>query len=404
MDLVAVHSIIDLRKGSMSSSEWTRQDIMTVIRGLDTWFDSMRLPGGYGGPVVHWWDDCLIFQGPGLDWRYEGIILGYLNLWESTGDRCWLNKARRAGEDLIHGQLPSGNFLNSKFELNPGTGGTPHEAACDLGLIKLADTLRKDGYRNWNSYFQSALRNINDFYIENLWTEDDKFFLDSLESHSFVPNKAATLVEALFAMTYISNDDSWVHVYAIPTLEAILTHQVKGGELDGAIYQNSLSGQMVEKFFPFYIARCLPALLEGYCWTRDERFLDTARRAADFVLSWRYADGSFPQVIYPAGRINRYPQWVAAVGDILRILDMLLPFGVVYDPQPTRDWLMSGRRPDGGFHTAVGFGKITPFGQLDDPRDRMSVCGWADKAFRYLTGLIAPTKLSERSAAKSKSI
>jgi hypothetical protein len=98
----------------MSSSEWTHQDIMTAIFGLDSWFDSMRLPGGYGGPVAHWWDDCLIYQGPGLDWRYEGIILGYLNLWESTGDRYWLNKANRAGDDLVQGQLPSGNFNNSK--------------------------------------------------------------------------------------------------------------------------------------------------------------------------------------------------------------------------------------------------------------------------------------------------
>ncbi len=39
---------------------------------------------GYGGPVVHWWNHSLAYQGAGLDWRYEGIIDGYLS---SGGDR-----------------------------------------------------------------------------------------------------------------------------------------------------------------------------------------------------------------------------------------------------------------------------------------------------------------------------
>jgi hypothetical protein len=403
MDLVAIPPITDLRSSGLSLSNHTRQAIETAIVGLDSWFDSMRLPGGYGGPVAHWWDDCLKYQGPGLDWRYEGIINGYLNLWESTGDMCWMSKARRAGDDLLSGQLPSGNFRNSKFELNPGTGGTPHEAACDQSLLRLADVLRTNAEGGWESYSHAARRNLQDYFIAHLWSEGEQTFFDSTDIYSFVPNKAATLVEALFAMTRINGDDRWIQVYAIPTLETVVAHQVIGGELDGALYQNRLADRKIDKFFPFYIARCLPAVLEGYSWTGDERFVEAARRAANFVLRCRYADGSFPQVIYPRGRLNRYPQWVAAVGDILRTLDLLLPFDLAYDPQPSLDYLLAGRRQDGGFHTAVGFGKITPFGKHNDPRDEMSVCGWADKAFRYLTRLVATHKLSERSVMQSKS-
>jgi hypothetical protein len=144
-------------------------------------------------------------------------------------------------------------------------------------------------------------------------------------------------------------------------------------------------------------------LLEGYSWTVSERFIEAARRAAKFILHRRFADGSFPQVIYPGGRLNRYPQWVAAVGDILRALDLLMPFDLVYDPQPSINWLLTGRRQDGGFHTAIGFDKVTPFGKPNDPRDEMSVCGWVDKAFRYLTSLITTHKLSERNGVESKS-
>ena len=39
--------------------------------------------------------------------------------------------ACRAGDDLVQGQLTSGNYRNSCFELNPYTGGTPHVAIID---------------------------------------------------------------------------------------------------------------------------------------------------------------------------------------------------------------------------------------------------------------------------------
>jgi hypothetical protein len=120
-------------------------DLFETILKIDAWLESMRQPGGYGGPVVHWWEDCLAYTGPGLDWRYEGIIHGYLNLWQATGEGLWLDKATRAGDDLVNGQLPSGNYRNSCFELNPNTGGTPHEAAADLGLLCLAAVLKEGG-------------------------------------------------------------------------------------------------------------------------------------------------------------------------------------------------------------------------------------------------------------------
>ena len=85
----------------------TRQEASDAATGLDSWLDKMRQPGGYGGPVVHWWRDCLEYTGPGLDWRYEGIIIGYLNLWAATGKPAWLEKARQAGDDLVAGQLPT---------------------------------------------------------------------------------------------------------------------------------------------------------------------------------------------------------------------------------------------------------------------------------------------------------
>ena len=155
-------------------SEMLQTAIWDAITGLDAWFDSMRVEWpspGYGGPVVHWWNHSLAYQGAGFDWRYEGIVAGYLTLWQRTGDIAWREKAIRAGNDLVEAQLPDGHFRNSAFELNPGTGGTPHEAAADVALLLLARELRSeiDGPRD--RFLHAAVHNLEAYWLEMLWHE-----------------------------------------------------------------------------------------------------------------------------------------------------------------------------------------------------------------------------------------
>jgi hypothetical protein len=207
---------------------------------------------------------------------------------------------------------------------------------------------------------------------------------------SFVPNKTATLCEALFAYARVSGDTAWIRQHALPALNVILAHQVTDGPLEGAIYQNSFSGRKVERFFPYSIARCIPALLEGAQWVNEDHYRRAARRAAEFVSRTMLPDGSYPQVLYPYGHANRYPQWIAGTGDILRALLLARRAGFTCDPLPTLRWMLSGRQPDGGIRTAVGFGSVTPGLGRKDPRDLVCVVGWADKAFRVLTSLVTP--------------
>ncbi|HYO87537.1 MAG TPA: pectate lyase, partial [Candidatus Limnocylindrales bacterium] len=159
------------------------------------------------------------------------------------------------------------------------------------------------------------------------------------------------------------------------------------GPLQGAIYQYGHGGQPVEWFFPYYIARCVPALAEAYRFTNDERFRDGAVRALEFILRGRYEDGSFPQVIYSPKRVNRYPQWIAGTGDILRAITVGVQLGMSIDPEPTERWMLAGRQTNGSIRTAHGFAaqmsqKLR--GSLPEFRDVLPVCGWADKTFRYM--------------------
>lgn len=357
---------------------------LEIILKIDAWFETMRKPGGYGGPVVHWWDDTLEFTGVGLDWRYEGIIQGYLNLWKVTNQIIWLDKALRAGNDLVAGQLPSGNYLNSCFELNPNTAGTPHEAAADLGLLALAAAIKEKGDPDYTRYFNAAETNLERFYFDQLWDESTHHFNDSPDVPSFVPNKSATLVQALFAYQELSGDQNITDKYIVPTLDLILTYQVQEGELAGGIYQNSLRGVLVKKVFPYYTARCIPALVLGFQRLGQQKYLQAALAAGNFLINHRYTDGSFPQVLYPMGRVNRYPQWVAPVGDILLSLDLLQAYGLKYNREPSLAWIMAGQLPDGSFRTGVGFGKARIPPKQNDSRDNVACVGWVDKVFRYL--------------------
>lgn len=364
--------------------------VETALARLDAWLETMRGPdgsGGYGGPVAHWWQQCLLYTGPGFDWRYEGIIAGYVTLWQRTGENRWLAKAQRAGDDLLAGQLPNGHYRASSFEANPAAGGTPHEAACDAGLLLLALALRAAGVDGWKRYAGAAERNLQTYYIEKLWDPEARSFRDSPGVSSFVPNKAATACEALFLLAEVQEDEVWIERYVRPTLDRIVAYQVRDGSaLDGAIAQNSIGPNLVEKYFPYYIARCVPALLRGYEWAKNEEYADAALRAMRFIARRIYPDGSLPAAVYPGGWVNRFPGWVAALGDVLRAADLCRPYGFDGDLDAARARLLAGQDASGGIQTATGFAAQTGgrLPDLPDLRDLLHVVGWCAMAFRYL--------------------
>lgn len=365
-----------------------------LVANLDAWLDTMRGPDGYGGPVVHWWQNCLSFTGAGLDWRYEGIISGYLTLWRRTGEARWLAKARRAGDDLVHGQLPSGNFRHSCFEANPYAGGTPHEAAADLSLLRLAIALREDGDEEWGRYAAAAENNLRCYYIGRLWDENAGAFYQYPNAPVVVPNKTCTLAEALFVWAALRGTDEPIERYALPALHAVVAIQISGSERRaGAIPQSALRGVAPGDYFPYYIARCIPALLLAYEYSDDERWLASAMAAGEFVMRHVDETGHLPQVLYTRG-VNRFPQWIAPLGDVLRALGMLRPHGFSPDTNGMEAAARGGALEPGGIATARGFG--AQIGQrydrdaLPDFRDNIPVAGWADKSFAWLAGRVPP--------------
>ena len=285
----------------------------------------------------------------------------------------------------------------------PATGGTPHEGACDNGLLALAATLRELGRPEWERYLAAARLNLQAYYLNRLWDDTACFFRDNPTAASFVPNKAATACDALFRLAALTGEAVWAERYALPTLDRVLEHQVKGGDplLEGAIAQNSFGSRQIQKYFPIYNARCVSALLRAYNWTSHEKYLTAALAILSFITRWIREDGSLPTVVYFNGKPTfirpGWPLW----GMFCGAADELRPYGFDADLQLTQAYMLGGQDRSGGIGTARGFAaqaghKLTAF---SDVRDLLHVAGWCDKAFRYLSSRVSgealPTVSSE---------
>lgn len=358
-----------------------------ALVNLDAWLETMRQEGGYGGPVAHWWQNRYRYTGPGLDWRYEGVLIGYVTLRQKTHAPRWCARLRCAAKDLLAGQGADGSYRASSFEMNPRSLGTPHEAAATLGLLSALPYLEDK-----RQALEAAKRNLDNL-IAKLW--DGRGFNDRPGVSGRVPNKLATLAQALMTYAVVSGDDHYLP-YARAALEDVLRYQVTGGRFDGAVHQYAPgAGRGDGRFFPFYAARCVPPLVLASTLFLEPRYRAAAERILDFIRRSMSPDGSWPQIVYGGGQQADWPRWLAGSADIL------LAYGTLDEELPAAalERLLGSQLPSGGFPTAQGFSsqisQRAPVGP-PDYRDVTPVVGWNDKVLRLLAELLeAGTQLPE---------
>ena len=375
--------------------------ISDAVARLDNWFETMRGQGGYSGPIPHWWESSLLYCGPMVDWRYEGIISGYLTLYARTGDTRWRARACRAGDDVCDRQLPSGVFLNSSFQQGPVEGGTPHEAAVDIGLLELAHALRSEGDPTWHRYYEAAARNLEAYQIGQLWNGEG--FLDQPWNTTLVPNKNGTTLEALLLYEEMSGRD--VERYVLAAAGIITRNQILDGSArDGATVHVGTGAHQLT--IGIYTARCVNALLRLLKRYPNEEYLDAARAATRYLLRLIQTDGTWFGH-YSDGTLVANPRWLSPSGDILRALLLMRHFMVIPDEAIGRltEVLLASQLPSGGLMTGRGLahkGLNTARGRLPEFRDVLPAVGWCDKAFRALALLV--DKPGEQVAASKTTV
>lgn len=356
----------------------TVERIAQAIADLDAWLETMRQPGGYGGPVAHWWQHRFQYTGPGLDWRYEGILIGYALLRQKTHGEVWLDRLRTAAADLIDGQLPSGAYPASRFEANPDVLGTPHEAAASLGLLAARPEL--DGEPQVRRVVERNLQHL----VQSL--QDGPGLADRPGGRERVPNKLATMAQTLMTWADVSGDGQALAL-ARTCLDDVLRFQVTAGRNAGAVHQYAPDGAHGDgRFFPYYAARCVPPLMLGAQVFGTPPYAASAEAIVAFLDRTMSPDGSWPQVVYSSGRRSEWPRWIAGVGDIAYAY---VATGKA-PPIAAMERLLAAQQPSGAFPTAEGF--ASRIRQTEQPgpdiRDVFPVVGWNDKVLRLLATLL----------------
>jgi hypothetical protein len=361
--------------------------VFGAVNLLDCWLQTMRHRNGYGGPVAHWWQSCLLYCGPSADWRYEGIICGYLDLFRKTRAALWLKRAVQAADDLVVAQLPSGKYRNSSFEIGAVEGGTPHEAAADIGLLELAQTLRDRGDDSWRQYFETAERNTRGFLIAELW--NGRGFRDQPWNETLVPNKNATTAEVLVLYETLSGHD--MTAYLGPAEQVILTAQEKRGpRAGGTVHKGTGRHQLA---IGIYTARSACGILRLHEREPSDRRLEWVADALAFLRGLCASQVPFFGW-YSDGTPIANPRLIAGAGDFLRAFVWGRKYGLASDAdvQFIADLLVRSQLPSGGIPTATGFrwrGDRRMHRGNPDFRDLLPVVGWCDKAFRALA-MITP--------------
>jgi hypothetical protein len=361
-------------------------DVGVAIARLDRWLESMRGDGGYTGPVSHWWASSLLYCGPMIDWRYEGIICGYLTLAERLGGDPWLARAMAAAADAVAAQLPDGRFARSSFQVGPMEGGTPHEAAVDIGLFAAAAASRASSPDRAARFVEAAVKNVELYQLGRLW--DGSGFRDQPGSATRVANKNATTIDALIGYHMETGAD--IEPYVAGAVGVIESAFVDGESRDvragGTIHLGTGPFRLV---VPFYTARCIGALVSVDALAPDPRYRRLGSRMAEFLVRSYERDG-FVFGYAGDGRVIANPSWIAAAGEILRALVLAdgrwtLGLSAVVD-RVLAD-VLSRQRANGSWATAEGFarrGSARPYRGRADLRDVLPVVGWNDKVLRAL--------------------
>jgi len=167
----------------------------------------MKQSNGYGGPVAHYWSESLHYIWPAVDWRYQGLIEGFVSLYKKTGQKKFLNEAAKCGDFILSGTKSDGSFLNDHFEDNPSFGrrSLVHDAAVDIGLLKLAFLLREKKY-SYKKYLFAAMNNLENVLFPYFFDKEEKTFRQYeigtyyLKENLFVPNKICTAIELLLIL------------------------------------------------------------------------------------------------------------------------------------------------------------------------------------------------------------
>jgi hypothetical protein len=364
----------------------TNDTIEAAVGRLEGWLATMGGPDGYYGPVVGLRGVSMAWCGIGHDWRWEGLLDGWTTLHRRTQDAVYLERMDAALNALKSAQLANGTFCNSYFENNPFEGGMPYEPALMAAVVRTLQYMKEIAHPWPDGTAEMVERFVEQRLIKELWNKVLKTFNNWMQSdfERYSPPAVAAIVETLYGYAKLTASSERLAPYLEGAANSLLASQFRDGSRAGAL---PLSNQEGSDVSPCMAARALPAFALMQQHTGDVRFAAAGDALACFVSNSLLPDGGISYMAYARRPPRTAPLFVGATADTLRSLERAGRVdAAVMRTQLT--WLLSHQTASGAFDTAVGFDDGRGGRRQPDWRDVIPVCGWADKVYGLLAGLV----------------
>jgi hypothetical protein len=358
----------------MNSPKNSTSQINSALSALEEWITSIHSQEGYHGPAIGFKGHSIGFCGAGFDWRYEGLIDGWIALHQQTHRDEYLDRIEQAIKELASAQLRNGSFRNSYFEENPFEGGMPYEPATVAALCR-ARTLLASTQRSTTTVDRIIERFLERRCIRELWCKTEQTFNNWMQSDfdNWMAAAVAPIAEILLFYANETQNEAYTTHYAAGAIQSILALQQANNLIAVSQYKKKL-------IIPLLTARCLPALVQFGEQTNDTSY--TKRAEAIFqALEETASDLGYPTFCSPDHPASYTPSFTGATAGILNACARAGFHSSRL--HPLMDQILKRQNKAGGFETAVGFGYHKTADQ-QDWRDVIPCIGWNDKIYHLL--------------------
>jgi hypothetical protein len=331
---------------------------------LLVWLESWRTKNGaYNGYVVHRLNLKRMLLIHDTPWSQAPIINSFLNLYQRTTNKVWLEKAIETGNLQVRRLTATGKYNYAGHE-DDRFSGLVHNALANCALLDLAQALIEEDSseheRLAEKYIQTVRINTEKYLIAKLWVRrkgafkvDEKDYYSPKEDR-FIANMNSVAVENLIKLDNITGKRKYLE-FASRVGEWLLSlqHHSSNNLLNGAIaYQDNEP----MTFISIYTALALRGMDDLFHLTRDKRYYESIVSAARHLLYFRDPGSGLFYHAYQEKSLRKFPMFVAGAGIILKALDDVNKLsGQPLDITNTLCNILSMQLPNGGFPSFVGY-------------------------------------------------
>lgn len=249
------------------------------LKLLYSWLESWHQPNGYGGflhhaihGTVNW---CHVQLVP--SYTYEPLMNGFINLYNSTGNRKWLAKAEDCAQDLINILDDAHQFKYSGFEFAPKGGSIVHTINPLFSFLKLYEI-------TLNTKYLSVVKEVLESVICIYW-----------KGHNLAGPFNMTLIAASAFAEYgrVSGDWRLCNKYGKPCFEIVRNHKVgpEGGKAEGLYYRSENDHSII---FPWYNTVKAIAMLRYGRAINDDYWINEGKNLLKKLKTIIRSDYSYP--------------------------------------------------------------------------------------------------------------